>query len=98
MEIDLPKLGCSIYYGNYVDNYYNSVRTRYYLNENKLVKSTTSNYTRLPDGAVCLSSGDLFYKPETEVYFNVISLFIAIVIFGVAIRLFFYPFWRRIRS
>lgn len=97
MEIDLPTSGCSIFYGTYIDNYYNSIRTRYYLNANNLVKSTTSNYTRLPDGAICLSPGELVYKPETEVYFNVISIIFAIIIFGLAVRLFFYPFWRRVR-
>lgn len=96
-EIELPPDGCNVFYGTYVDNYDRNIRTRYYFSENKLVKSTTSSYTRLPDGAVCLSRGDLIYKPETEVYFNVISIVFAIIIFVFAVRLILYPFWRKIR-
>lgn len=97
MEIELPDGGCNIYYGTYIDNYRNNVRTRYYINENHLIKSTTASYTNLPNGYVCMDSNSLIYKPEIEVYFNVISIVCAIVIFVFAIRLILYPFWRKIR-
>lgn len=96
-EIELPVGGCSVYHGDYVDHYNNNVRTRYYFSGNRLVQSTRSSYTRIPDGATCLSQGDLIYKPETEVYFNVISIICAIFIFVFAVRLILYPFWRKIR-
>ena len=97
MEIELPSSGCNVYYGNYVDNYKNSVRTRYYFSGNRLVASTTSSYTRIPDGAICLTQGDLVYNPESEVYFNVISFIIATLFIVVAIRLVIFPFFRRIK-
>lgn len=96
MEITLPSDGCNVYSGTYIDNYYNHVRTRYYLNENQLIKSSTASYTNLPTGTVCMDS-NLVYKPEIEVYFNVISIISAIFIFVFAIRLILYPFWRKIR-
>lgn len=40
---------------------------------------------------------DLAYKPELEVYFNVISVFIVIAILWTAYRMLLRPFWRRIR-
>lgn len=96
-EIELPHSGCNVYYGTYIDNYHNNTRTRYYLNETKLIKSTTSTYSHMPDGYTCISQGDLVYKPETEIYFYVISIIFAIAIFLLAVRLFFFPFWRRVR-
>lgn len=96
-EIQLPEQGCSVYYGTYIDNYYNSTRTRYYLNDGQLVRSTTSSYTRLPDGAVCLSQGDLTYKPELEIYFNVISITALIFLFWFSVRFILHRFWRKIR-
>lgn len=96
-EIKLPENGCSVYYGTYIDNYYNSIRTRYYLNDGQLVRSSTASYSRLPDGAVCLSQGDLIYKPELEVYFNLFSILCAGLIFWFAYRLIIHPFWRKIR-
>lgn len=97
MEIELPSDGCNIYYGTYIDNYHSNVRTRYYINENHLIKSTTSSYNNMPNGYVCMEQGSLIYKPEIEVYFNVISIIFAIIIFIFAVRLILYPFWRKIR-
>lgn len=97
MDIELPSDGCNVFYGNYLDNYSHNTRTRYYFSENKLIRSSTASYTRIPDGVVCLEQGDLIYKPEIEVYFNVISVICAIAIFLFAIRLILYPFWRKIR-
>lgn len=94
-EIELPKQGCSVYYGQYIDNYYNSTRTRYYINDGKLVRSTTASYTHLPTGVVCLSQGDLIYKPETEVYFNIIAIGVCIFLFYAAYKLILHRFWRR---
>lgn len=82
MEIELPTTGCSIFYGSYIDHYTSNgyTRTRYYINEGKLVKNNTSssNYNSIPSGATCLQQGDLVYRPELEVYipFLASSLFI----------------------
>lgn len=94
-EIPLPENGCSVYYGTYVDNYYNSVRTRFYVNDTQLVKSSTSSYTRLPDNVVCLNQGDLIYKPELEVYFNLASFVLFPLLIMFAIRLILFRWWRR---
>ena len=86
MEIELPSQGCNIFYGTYIDNYSNNgyTRTRYYLNEGKLVKNNTSqsNYNSIPTGATCIVTGDLIYKPELEVYvpFLAMTLFVFVLI------------------
>lgn len=95
-EIEIPSTGCNIYYGNYLDNYHNGLRTRYYLNEHRLIPSTISSYSRIPDSAVCLSD-PLIYNPETEVYFGIIAIISTIFVFYMAFRFILYPFWRRIR-
>ena len=95
-EIKLPDTGCNVYYGTYLDNYYNSVRTRFYINDTKLIKSSTSSYTRLPDGVVCLNQGDLIYKPELEVYFQLASVVFFPLIIYLAYKLVLHKWWRRI--
>lgn len=95
-EIPIPE-GCSVFYGTYIDTYRNNQRTRYYIYGNRLVPSTTSSYTTIPTGSVCLSQGDLVYKPELEVWFSLASLFIFIGIVCVAVRLLIFPFFRRVR-
>lgn len=95
--IEIPDGGCSVYYGSYLDHYVNGTRTRYYLNEDHLVSSTTSTYSRLPDGAVCLTQGELRYNPESEVYFSVISIAVFILVVLFSLRMLVIPFWRRLR-
>lgn len=56
MEIELPKNGCNVFYGDYFDNYYNNVRTRYYFNDDSYIKSSTATYTYAPSGVECISS------------------------------------------
>lgn len=86
MEIELPSTGCNIFYGSYIDNYSSDgrTRTRYYFNEGQLIQNNTSqsNYNSIPSGATCITTGDLIYKPELEVYvpFLASSLFILVLI------------------
>lgn len=68
MEVELPN-GCNLYYGNYIDNYNGSTRRRYYLNEGKLVLTTTSNNSRQPDNTTCISS-PLYYATEYQAIYQ----------------------------
>lgn len=95
--IQIPSGGCSVYYGSYIDHYANNIRTRYYLNEDHLVASTSNSYTNLPTGSICLSEGELRYKPELNVWFTLAGIVCFLFILIAAIRMLIYPFWRRIR-
>lgn len=83
MEIQIPTNGCSIFYGSYIDHYYNGVRRRYYINNEKLVLSNTSSYNTMPSGYTCLSQGDITYKPENQVWFPALSL--ALIVFALSL-------------
>lgn len=80
MEIELPSQGCNIVYGNYIDNYRNNVRTRYYIVNQKLILNNTSSYTSMPSGYSCYS-GKLEYKPEIKIYFPFLALGLCVFIF-----------------
>lgn len=94
MEIELPSTGCNIFYGTYVDNYSSDgrTRTRYYLNEGKLVENNTSysQYNSIPSGATCLHTGDLVYKPEMELYVPFLAsgllVFVLILVYKIFIK------------
>lgn len=95
---DLPAQGCNVFYGTYIDNYNGNTRSRYYLNDGHLVLSSTSNANSTPNGVHCLTSDDMIiYKPEIEVYFNIIAILAAFVIFSAAYKLIIFPFWRKIK-
>lgn len=68
-EVQIPDVGCSVYYGTYVDTYYNNIRYRYYLNEDHLVLNSTQSYNQVPSGLQCVSQGSIVYKPELTIYF-----------------------------
>lgn len=95
--IELPSQGCNVFYGDYIDNYQNNLRTRYYFNYDHLVEQSQSTYSRLPDGAYCLQEGDIYYKPETQVYFEWMAIIGALFLIFAALRLILYRFWRKIR-
>lgn len=80
MEIELPH-GCNVFYGSYIDNYYNNTRTRYYINDGELVanNSSTYNYNPTPSGAVCIDS--ITYHTEYSVYFECLSIGLCILAF-----------------
>lgn len=91
MEIEIPSGGCFIASGyNTFDHYISNQRIRYYLNDNKFVRGTSSSYTNLPTGYHCLSTGDLVYKPEVPVYFSFMSFcliaFAGILFFNIVIK------------
>lgn len=77
MEVELPENGCNVYLGDYLDNYYNNVRTRYYFNNGKLVESSKNSYATSPSGYHCLTSEEkIYYKSELSIYFPFISFII----------------------
>lgn len=89
MKVELPSEGCNIISSdtsiyNYTDN--NRTRKRYIIYDGKLILQANdySQYGYTYTGT-CLNTGDLIYKPELKVYFEVIS----IVIFYLIIRLVF---------
>lgn len=90
MEIQLPSNGCNIYYGTYIDHYYNGVRRRYYINNDKLVLSNSSSYNTLPSGYTCVATGDITYKPENQIWFSALSFalcaFAFILIYKIIIK------------
>lgn len=94
-NIKLPEQGCNVFYGTYIDNYYNSTRTRYYIVDGSLILSSRSNYSNTPTGAVCMSDTEIPYKPELEVYFTFMAIIAAFFLFFMAYRLIIHPFWRK---
>lgn len=82
MNVELPNQGCNIMQSvGYIDNYRNNVRTRYYIDNNRLVQVSTNSYTTQPTGYSCLTTGAITYKPEISVYFQVIAVIACIAIF-----------------
>lgn len=59
----LPRTGCNVYYGQYVDNYNNGVRTRYYKAGNKWIESTKQSATQ-PTGIQCMEKIELVEGSE----------------------------------
>lgn len=94
-NIKLPEQGCNVFYGSYVDNYYNNVRTRYYILDSQLLASSTSSFSSMPSGVVCMDEAVLTYKPELEVYFTFMAIVAAFFLFFMAYRLIVHPFWRK---
>lgn len=89
MNVELPNTGCNILYSadtiyNYSDN--NHTRSEYsiYSGEIFLRNTSTSTYGYNVTGT-CLNTGDLVYKPEVKVYFEIIS----VIIFYLIVRLVF---------
>lgn len=89
MNVELPTTGCNILISD--TSFYNyspdsHTRNRYYIYDGKghLQSSDYSQYGYSYTGT-CLNTGDLVYKPELKVYFEIIS----VVIFYLIIRLVF---------
>lgn len=56
-----------------------------------IIPYCSTNYQQLyPDNPI-------IYKPELQVWFNLASIFLFIAILLLGVRLFFYPFWRKLR-
>lgn len=80
MDVELPSTGCNISSSSgYIDNYSGNIRTRYLVNENKLVKVYSTSYSNRPSDYICLSTGDLVYKPELAIYFQFISAIMILI-------------------
>lgn len=91
MEVELPVNGCSVLTSpNTLYNYHHNIRTLYYIYDGKLVKSSTSTYSSLPINSVCLSQGDLVYRPEVKIHFYFMSFclvaFAGILLFNIIIK------------
>lgn len=78
----LPDNGCNVFYGSYIDNYRNNTRTRYYLYDGQAIPSSTSTFTTMPNGYVCMTSEPV-YNPLLQglliiaVIASVIAVFVS---------------------
>ena len=84
MEVELPNDGCNIInssssFYNYTNN--NQTRSLYYIYDGKAIKASTStrnegyNYS-----GTCIVTGDLIYRPEKQVEFQIWAFLIIILI------------------
>lgn len=94
MNVELPSTGCNIINSSTTFyNYSTDGRTRdyYVIYEGKAFRqaSTYNQYGYTYTGT-CLTTGDLIYKPELEVYFPLASFcvicFILLVIYNIIIK------------
>lgn len=75
MEIEIPSGGCFVAgSATSFTHYLNGQRTTYYLNENQLIRGSSTSSSNVPSGVYCLQQGDLVYKPELEIYYQFMSL------------------------
>lgn len=84
MEIELPVSGCNVFYGDFIDNYDNNIRTRYYINNGELIPNEIDENASLPTGAICVDS--LSYRPELSIYFESISILILLLVWVLIYR------------
>lgn len=92
MDVQLPTTGCNILIS--ADSFYNysvdsHTRERYYIYEGVAHRQSSdySQYGYTYTGT-CLSTGDLVYKPELQIYFP----FLSMLLFGFTLWL----IWRTI--
>lgn len=69
--------GCNVFSGNYLDNYLNGIRTRYYIYDGQAVPSSTATYMNLPNGAICSDLSSLNPNPILQ------SILICLIVVGV---------------
>lgn len=101
MNVDLPTTGCNIInsstsFYNYSDDYH--TRSVYFIYDGKAIKQSENysqyGYTYTGD---CLSTGDLVYKPELTVFFQVFSLVMTLFILIVVSKVLFRKWWRTLK-
>lgn len=84
MDVELPNDGCNIInssssFYNYTNN--NRTRSLYYIYDGKAIKASESTNTQgYTYTGTCLVTGDLIYKPEKQVEFQIWSFLIIILI------------------
>lgn len=80
----IPRQGCNVFYGSYVDNYNNGTRTRYYKTGGRWISSSTATATR-PTGAICMEEVELAEGSEIAGVVNLgaICLGVILVLLGV---------------
>lgn len=101
MNVQLPETGCNIItdsdaFVNYSPD--SRTRTSYIIYEGvaKKQQSTYNQYGYSYTGD-CLVTGDLVYRPQDTIYFEVLAILMAILILFVPIYLFFFKWWRPMR-
>lgn len=92
MDVELPSTGCNII--NSSTSFYNyssdgRTRENYIIYDGKaLLQSSSYNQYGYSYTGDCLTTGDLIYKPELDVYFPVISFCIVCFILLIIYRIF----------
>lgn len=91
MEVEIPSDGC--FTANSSTTFYhylNNQRITYYLYDGKFIRGSSSTYNSLPNGYHCLSTGDVVYKPEIDVYFPFMAFtliaFTGILLYNILIK------------
>lgn len=98
MNVELPDTGCNII--NSSTSFYNyspdaTTRETYIIYEGRAIKqSSTYNQFGYTYSGDCLTTGDLVYNPQSEVYFTHLAVFCLVSVFGIAAQLFFRRWWR----
>lgn len=94
MDVQLPDTGCNILISSTSFYNYSSdrrTRKRYYIYDGTayLESSSTSQYPYDYSGT-CLTTGDLVYRPELQVYFpflsSILLVFVLFVLYRVIIK------------
>lgn len=92
MDVVLPSSGCNIIsnsttFYNYSDN--GRTRQTYVIYDGKaFLQSSATSTTGYTYTGTCLTTGDLKYKPELEVYFPVISFCIILLLISLIYKIF----------
>lgn len=75
MNVELPTQGCNYFTStSQFTNYNNNIATTYVINEGVAIATRRQNYTTIPTGYICISNGDIKYKPEFLVYAQFMSI------------------------
>lgn len=92
MEIDLPG-GCNVFYGDYIDNYNGSVRTRYYFGtDGSLIESSRQTNSNRPSNSVCMSS-PYYWRPDIAVTYSFYSFCLIFFAIFIIYQLFIKKLW-----
>nr|AXH73714.1 MAG: transmembrane and TPR repeat-containing protein [uncultured bacterium] len=92
MEVGLPA-GCNVFYGDYIDNYNGSVRTRYYFGDDgSLIQSSRQSNSSRPTNSVCMS-GPYYWRPDIAVTYSFYSFCLIFFAIFIIYQLFIKKLW-----
>ena len=66
--IDYLPNGCNVFYGNYIDNYNESTRSRYYLDSyGQLILTQTTRNVNRPNGVACMTEMPMSHNMDVGI-------------------------------